>query len=62
MHMKLLRMLYLSDSIYLFIYLWGMYVSTFMCVQVCGDQRSVLGFFLNCSPLDFFKKMVCVAA
>lgn len=35
-------------------------MSTFMCVQVCGDQKSVLGSFVTCSPLGFLKKMVCV--
>lgn len=57
MHVKLLKIA-LFSRLHLFIYLWGMYVSTFMCLQVCGDQRLVLGFFLNGSPLDILKKMV----
>lgn len=52
MHMKLLKIV-LFIRFHLFICWVCVCVYILMCVQVCGDQRSVLSFILNWSPLDF---------
>lgn len=52
MHMKLLKIV-LFIRFHLFICWVCVCVYILMCVQACGDQRSVLSFILNWSPLDF---------